>query len=59
MAQRKPSTDDGKTQRQKFIETARKLGVDEESDEAFLRDLRKIAKAPPQKAKKASRKGKG
>ena len=56
MAQRKTTTDDGKTQRQKFIETARKLGVDEDSDEAFQRALRKIATAPPQKAKKASRK---
>ena len=56
MAQRKPSTDDGKTQRQRFIETARKLGVDEESDRAFLDTVRKIAKTPPQKAKKASRK---
>ena len=57
MAQRKATADEGKTQRQKFIETAREHGVEEESDEAFQQALRKIAKAPPQKAKKASRKG--
>ena len=58
MAQRKPSTDDGKTQRQKFIEAARKLGIDQESDEAFQTALSKIVKAHPQKAKKAARKPK-
>ena len=59
MAQRKTTTDDGKTQRQKFIETARKLRIDEDDDRAFLEAVRKIAKTPPQKAKKAARKSKG
>ncbi len=52
---RKATIDEGKTQRQKFIEAARKLGIDEDSDEAFQKALRKIVKAPPQKAKKAAR----
>ncbi len=56
MAQRKTKSDDDRTQRQKFIETAREHGVDEKSDKAFLDVVRKIAKAPPQKAKKAARK---
>lgn len=48
-----------KTQKQKFIEMARKLGADEKSDKLFLDTVRKIAKAPPQKAKKVSRKPNG
>lgn len=56
MAQRKPA--DYMTQREKFIESARKLGVDERGDKAFLEALRKIATAPPQKAKTAVREAK-
>lgn len=56
MAQRKPA--DYKTQRPKFIESARKLCVDEDSDEAFQRALRKIATAPSQTAKTAVRQAK-
>jgi hypothetical protein len=56
MAVRKP--DEGKTQRQKFIEAARKLGIDEESDEAFQKALGKIIKAHKAAPKKAARKPK-
>lgn len=54
MAQRK--SDEGKTQRQRFIEAARAAGADDES--AFDRALKKIAKAPAQKPKKAASKPK-
>lgn len=57
MAQRKTVSDDGKTQRQRFIEAARELGADG-SAETFRKALRKVATAPPQKAKKAARKPK-
>jgi hypothetical protein len=57
MVQRK-AKDDYLTQREKFMKTAREHGVDEKSDKAFLEVVRKIAKAPPQKAKKAARKSK-
>ena len=56
MAQRKPA-DDGKSQRQKFIEAARKMGADGDED-AFRRAVRTVATAPPAKAKKAARKTK-
>ena len=49
MAVRKP---EGKTQRQRFIEAAHKLGIDEESDRAFQNALRKIVK--DRKAEKES-----
>lgn len=48
---------DGKTQRQRFIESARELGTDE-SEDAFRRIMRKVATAPIGKPKKASRKRK-
>lgn len=54
MAQRKPS-EDTRTQRQKFIDAAREHGASE-SEAAFERALRKVAKSQPLKAKKASRK---
>ena len=54
---RKAVTDDGKTQRQRFIEAARALGADSTSD-AFRKAVRKVATAPPQKAKKAARRAK-
>jgi hypothetical protein len=57
MAQRKPSTDDGKTQHQRFVEAARKLGTDQDP-EHFRRVVRKIATAPVTKPKKGARKGK-
>lgn len=46
-----------KTQRQRFIEAARELGVDE-SEAAFDRTLKKIGRAPAQSPKKATRKSK-
>ena len=52
MAVRKP--DEGKTQKQKFIEAARKLGIEEDNDRAFQSALRKIVqarKAAPKKPK--------
>jgi hypothetical protein len=48
---------DTRTQRQKFIDLAREVGASE-SEAAFERALRKVAKAPPQKAKKVARKRK-
>ncbi len=56
MAQRKP-VDDGKTQRQKFVDAAREHGASEDAD-AFRRIGRKIATAPPMPKPKASRKTK-
>jgi hypothetical protein len=53
MAQRKPEPVDTRSQRQKFIDVAREHGASE--DEAvFERAVRKVAKAPPQKPKKAA-----
>jgi hypothetical protein len=58
MAQRKPAeAEDTRTQRQKFIDAARKHGASE-SEDAFRRALRKVATAPVTKPKKASRKRK-
>ena len=48
---------DGRSQRQKFIEAARELGADGDEG-AFRSAVRKVATAPPQKAKKAARKPK-
>lgn len=56
MAQRKATTDDGKSQRQKFIEAARQAGADDA--DAFDRALTKISRAPGAAAKKAARKPK-
>jgi hypothetical protein len=44
--------DEGKTQRQKFIDKARELETDD-SKETFERTLKAIATAPPAKAKKS------
>ncbi|MTD94106.1 hypothetical protein GIW81_07110 [Hyphomicrobium sp. xq] len=53
MAQRKATTDDGKSQRQKFIDAAKEHGAD--ADEGtFRRAVRTVATAPAVKAKKPS-----
>ena len=53
MAQRKAATDDGKSQRQKFIDAAREHGAD--ADEGtFRRAVRTVATAPATKPKKAA-----
>ena len=57
MAQRKTTTADGKTQRQRFVEAARDVGADKD-EAAFRRALRKVAIAPGMKAKKAAKKSK-
>ena len=57
MAQRKTTTDDGKTQHQRFVEAARRLGTDQDP-EAFRRIVRKVATAPVTKPKKGTRKTK-
>jgi hypothetical protein len=57
MAQRKATTDDGKSQRQKFIDAARDAGADD-SPGAFDRVLTKISRAPGAATKKAARKPK-
>ena len=57
MAKAKTAADDGKTQHQRFVEAARKLGTDEDP-EAFRRIVRKIATAPVTKPKKGARKSK-
>ena len=51
MAVRKP--EEGKTQRQKFIEASRKLGITESDDKAFREAVRKVAmaKKTPRKPK--------
>lgn len=54
MARRKPAADDGRTQRQKFIDKAKELGADED-DGAFERALGVIARAPAGAAKKAAK----
>lgn len=56
MPKPKPA-EDGKTQRQKFIEAAKKLGADSDTD-TFRSAVRKIATAPVSKAKKAAAKSK-
>ncbi|MBN8912186.1 MAG: hypothetical protein J0H65_09055 [Rhizobiales bacterium] len=57
MAKTKETADDGKGQRQKFIDAARELGADGDED-TFRKAVRKIATAPPTKAKKAAQKPK-
>jgi hypothetical protein len=57
MAVRKATKKDTRTQRQKFLDLAREVGASE-SEADFDRALRKVAKTPPQKAKKAARKRK-
>ena len=57
MAQRKSTEDDGKSQRQRFIEAAREHGADGDQD-AFRRAVRTVATSPPRKPKKGSRKRK-
>ena len=49
MAQRK-AVSDGKTQHQRFVEAARKLGADEDA-EAFRRIVPKVATAPTKRIK--------
>ncbi len=50
-------TDEGKTQRQKFIDKARELGADGDED-TFRRAVRNVATAPVGKPEKAGRKSK-
>ena len=57
MAKAKTAEEDTRTQRQKFIDMAREHGASE-SEAAFDRALRKIAKADPVKAKTAAKKRK-
>lgn len=58
MAQRKTAVpDDGKTQRQRFIEAAREHGASEDAG-VFRTLVRGVATAPVKKPKKASRKRK-
>ena len=49
--------DDGKTQHQRFVEAARKLGADTDK-ETFRGIVRKIATAPVKKPKKGAKKPK-
>ena len=56
MAKAKPA-EDTRTQRQKFIDAAREVGASD-SEAIFERALRKVAKSPPLKAKKAAGKRK-
>lgn len=55
MAKTKETADDGRTQRQKFIDAAREHGADGDED-TFRRAVRKVATAPVSKPKKAARK---
>ncbi|MBC7830982.1 MAG: hypothetical protein H7Y62_03080 [Hyphomicrobium sp.] len=53
MAQRKATTEDDRSQRQKFIDAAKEHGAD--ADEGtFRRAVRTVAKAPATKPKKAA-----
>lgn len=54
MAQPK-ATEEGKTQRQKFVDKARELGADGDED-TFRRTLKQIATAPVSKPAKKSKK---
>lgn len=54
MPKTKPS-DESKSQRQKFIETAREHGADGDED-AFRKALRQVATAPAAKPKQAASK---
>jgi hypothetical protein len=52
---KQPKTkDDGKTQRERFIEAAHEIGTDD-SAETFRKALRTVATAPVEKPKKGSR----
>ena len=53
MPQRKV-TDEGKTQRQRFIEAAKELGADD-NQQSFRSAIRKIATAPVTKPKKKAK----
>ena len=53
--QPKKPENDTRSQRQKFIDAAREIGADG-SEAAFRKAVKRVASAPPQKAKKASRK---
>lgn len=54
MPKTKPS-DEGKSQRQKFIEAAREHGADGDED-AFRKVLRQVATAPASRPKKVAKK---
>jgi hypothetical protein len=56
MAERKPA-EDTRTQRQKFLDAARKAEASDDED-AFERALKRVATAPVRKPKKAARKAK-
>jgi hypothetical protein len=56
MAERKPA-EDTRTQRQKFIDAARKAEASEDEG-AFERALRRVATAPVRKPKKRAHKSK-
>lgn len=57
MAQRKATAEDTRTQRQKFMDAAKEAGASED-ERAFERALKRIAKTPPRKPKKAATKKK-
>lgn len=58
MPQRKTKpADEGKTQREKFIDAAREHGADGD-EETFRRAVHRVAKAPARTPKKAARKPK-
>lgn len=57
MAKSKATAEDGRSQSQKFIDAAREHGADGD-ETAFRSAVRKVASAPPTKAKKAARKPK-
>jgi hypothetical protein len=57
MAQRKTAEEDTRTQRQKFIDTAREHGASENID-AFRRAVRSIATAKPMPKPKVGKKRK-
>jgi|SoiMethySBSTD1v2_1073268.scaffolds.fasta_scaffold680782_2 hypothetical protein len=51
------TAEDGKTQRQRFLDLAREVGASEDEG-AFERSLKRVATAPVRKPKKAARKSK-
>lgn len=55
MAKAKTDVEDTRTQRQKFIDTAREHGADADGD-ALRRAVRAVATAPTKKVKKAAKK---
>jgi hypothetical protein len=54
MAKAKSTVEDGKTQHQRFVEAAKKLGADTDK-ETFRTIVRTVATAPTKKVKKASK----